>query len=222
MLGLPKSTEINTPLPKKEIFHRFSPKPEARRLFDDQINRMTIVAEISPQTMALKAGAGVTAIYVVQVTLKTPECDKKNIALLSQINQRMLFVLVHEDIAQLAVYRADTVFLSERKPLAEWTLPLSGLDLETVWENTIARIGNIDLDGEKDLDAAIAEKLRREKLQKQIAILEAKAMKERQPRKKWELAEEIQRLKSGGASHSGGRSSPTAHSGEAVEKKKED
>ncbi len=196
MLGLPKSTEISKQLPKKAIFDRFKPKPNERKLFDEQINRMSIVAEISPQTVAIKASADARAVYVVLVTLKTPECDKKNIALLSRlIDQRMLFVLTYGDTVRLAAYRADTVLMSESKPLTELTLPLSGLDLEAVWENAIAQIGGIDLSGGKDLDAAIAESARREKLTKQIASLEAKAMKERQPRKKWEIAEEIKRLK---------------------------
>ena len=196
MLGLPKSTEISKQLPKKAIFDRFKPSPADRKLFDEQINRMAIVAEISPQTVAIKASEDVSAVYVIQVTLKTPECDKKNIALLSNlIDQRMLFVLAYGDDAQLAVYRADKVILSEKKSLAEWTLPLTGLDLSAVWENIIAQIGGIDLTGGRDLDATIAENARREKLTKQIAVLESKAMKERQPRKKWEIAEEIKRLK---------------------------
>jgi hypothetical protein len=196
MLGLPKSTEVSKQLPKKAIYDRFKPKPDERKLFDEQINRMSIVAEISPQTVAIKAGAEVSAVYVVLVTLKMPECDKKNIALLSKlIDQRMLFVLVYGETAKLAVYRADKVIMSENKPLDGWTLNLSGLDLESVWENAIAQIGGIDLTGGKDLDAIIAENDRREKLQKQIAILEKKALSERQPRKKWELAEELKRLR---------------------------
>jgi len=196
MLGLPKSTEISKQLPKKAIFDRFKPSPADRKLFDEQINRMAIVAEISPQTVAIKAGAEVAAVYVILVTLKTPTCDAKNIALLSKlIAQHMLFVLAYGDDAQLAVYRADKVILSEKKSLAEWTLPLTGLDLSAVWENIIAQIGGIDLTGGRDLDATIAENTRREKLTKQIAALESKAMKERQPRKKWEIAEEIKRLK---------------------------
>jgi len=196
MLGLPKSTEISKQLPKKAIFDRFKPSPADRKLFDEQINRMAIVAEISPQTVAIKAGAEVAAVYVILVTLKTPTCDAKNIALLSKlIAQQMLFVLAYGDDAQLAVYRADKVILSEKKSLAEWTLPLTGLDLSAVWENIIAQIGGIGLTGGRDLDATIAENTRREKLTKQIAALESKAMKERQPRKKWEIAEEIKRLK---------------------------
>jgi hypothetical protein len=196
MFGLPKSTEINKQLPKKAIFDRFKPKPDDRRLFDQQISRMSIVHEISPQTVAIKARGDVSAVYVVLVTLKTLACDQKNIALLSKlIDQRMLFALVYGDDAWLAAYRADKVLISERKPLAEWRLPLTGLDLEAVWENAIAQIGGIDLTGGKDLDAAILEADRREKLTKQLAALETKAMKVKQPRRKWKLAEEARRLK---------------------------
>jgi hypothetical protein len=196
MLELPKSTEISRQLPKKAIFDRFKPKPDDRKLFDEQINRMSIVNEISPQTVAIKAGADVSAVYVVLVTLKTNQCDKKNIALLSKlIDQRMLFVLMYGDTARLAAYRADKVLVSESKPLAEWKLPLTGLDLEAVWENAIAQIGGIDLADGKDLDATIREADRQEKLRKQIETLEKKAMSERQPRKKWEMNEELRRLK---------------------------
>ncbi len=196
MLDLPKATELAKALPKKAIFDRFKPSPTDRKLFDEQINRMSIVHEISPQTVAIKRSADVSAVYVVLVMLKATECDKKNIALLSKlIDQRMLFVLQSGDNARLAVYRAEKVLMSESKPLVDWKLSLNGLDLEAVWENIIAQIGGIDLTGGKDLDTTIAENDRQEKLQKQIAALEKKAMTERQPRRKWEFAEEIRRLK---------------------------
>lgn len=196
MLGLPKATGLAKALPKKAIFDRFKPSLTDRKLFDEQINRLSIVAEISPQTVAIKASPNVSAVYVVLVTLKTAECDKKNITLLSKlIDQRMLFVLQSGDTAQLAVYRAEKVLVSESRPLGEWKLNLSGLDLEAIWENAIAQIGGIDLTGGADLDATIAENDRQEKLKKQIATLEKKAMSERQARRKWELAEDIRRLK---------------------------
>lgn len=196
MLGLPRATEINKPLPKKALFDKFKPNASDRKLFDEQINRLSIVAEISPQTVSLAASAEVLAIYVIAVTLKTPDCDKKNIALLSKlIDQRMLFVLQYGDNSQLAVYRAEKVLVSEEKPSDEWQLNLSGLDLGVIWENIIAQIGQIDLAGGKDLDATIAENDRREKLKNLVAALDKKARAEKQPRRKWEYAEEIKRLK---------------------------
>lgn len=196
MLGLPKPTRINKPLSKKAVFDKFSPNAADRRLFDEQISRLAIVSEISPQTVGVAAGSGVSAVYVILVTLKTPDCHSKNIALLAKmIDQRMLFILQYGGSAQLAVYRAGRVLRSDRRPLDKWGLVLKGLDLDGIWENIIAGIGGIDLTCAKDLDESIAAKGRSEKIKKRIVALEKKAMSERQPRRKWELAEEVRILK---------------------------
>lgn len=196
MFGLPKSTEINKQIPKKALFEKFKLNVSDRKRFDEQVSRLAIISEISPQTVSITAGAGVSAVYVILVTLKKADCDKRNIALLSKlIDQRMLFVLQYEDSVRLAAYRAERVLISESKPLEGWTLNLSGLDLDAVWENIVAQIGGIDLTGGRSLDETIVANEHREKLTKQIAALEKKAMNERHPRWKWELAEEIRRLK---------------------------
>ncbi|PSR32301.1 MAG: DUF4391 domain-containing protein [Sulfobacillus thermosulfidooxidans] len=204
MLGLPSTTAINKPLAKKALFEKFKPPAADRKRFDEQISRLAIVAEISPQTVNLAASKEVSAVYVVAVTLKTPDCYTKNIALLAQfIAQRLVFVLQYRDHARLAVYRTARVLVSEDKPIDAWQLKLSGLDLGEAWDHIIAQIAHIDLRTGQDLDATIAENERREKLSNQIAALERKARAEQQSRRKWEYAEEIKRLKRelGGQTH---------------------
>lgn len=196
MFGLPKSTAVNRLLPKKAVFDKFKPSAAERKLFDEQISRLAIVAEISPQTVNIRASPDVSAVFVILITLKTPDCDPRNIRLLSKlINQRMLFALEYANSAKLAAYRAERALISKSKPCDEWALKLSGLDLGAVWENIIAQIGGINLTDGKSLDETIVANERMEKLTKQIAALEKKAMDERQPRRKWELAEELRRLK---------------------------
>lgn len=196
MFGLPKSTEISKFLPKKTIFDRFKPAVAERRLFNEQISRLTIVAEISPQTVNIPAGKDVPAIYIILITLKKAECDKKNIALLSKlIDQRMLFALQHKGAVRFAVYRAGRALISEYKKADGWKLDLTGFDLDKVWENLIAETSGVDLVKGRNLDEAIAAKELGERLTKKIVALEKRAMKERQPRRKWELVEEIKRLK---------------------------
>ena len=108
MLGLPHSTEIAKPLPKKSIFAKFQLKPAQRDRFDADISRMTLVNVISQSTVpALQAGEKVAAIYVVDVALKRRDYDPKNIALLSTlIPQKMLFALHFEGQLQLAIYHS--------------------------------------------------------------------------------------------------------------------
>jgi len=196
MFGLPKSTEINKPLSKKGIFDKFKPSPGDRKLFDEQVSRMAIVGEISPHTASLAPGAVVHAIYIILVTLKVPDCSKKNIVLLSKlIDQRMVFALQYQDSVRLAVYRADQVFISDSKPAEEWKISLTGLDIGAVWDNLIAEIAGIEFGANANLDQAIAETARQSKLAKQVADLEKKAMYEQQPRRKWEYVNRIRELK---------------------------
>lgn len=196
MFGLPKSTEINKQLPKKAIFEKFKPNPGDKKLFDEQINRISIVAEVSPQTVNTSPGDEVKAIYVLLIAMKSKACDKKNIALLSKlIDQKMLFALQYGNEIQLAAYRTGRVLISESKPQEGWELKLNGLDLDSIWDNLIATMMGISLTKGKVLDETIIENEEREKLMKQIAVLEKKTMNERQPRRKWELADELNKLK---------------------------
>jgi hypothetical protein len=196
MFGLPKSTDINKQLPKKAIFEKFKPNAAERKLFDEQISRLSIVSEISPQTVSLAADEDVAAIYIILVHMKTDDCDKKNIILLSKlIDQNMFFALQYESNIKFAAYRANRVLMSDNKHIDEWSLKLKGLSLKATWDALVADIVGIEPIGGKDLDEIIFQNEFKEKLKKQISMLERKAMSERQPRRKWDLAEEIKQLK---------------------------
>jgi len=196
MFGLPKTTEINKQLPKKAIFEKFKPNAADRKLFDEQINRLSIVAEISPQTASIAADEEVAAIYIILVLMKTVECDKKNIILLSKlINQNMLFALQYEDTVKFAAYRADRVVMSNSRSMDDWELKLKGLNLKSTWDALITDVSGIESTDGKSLDEMILQNENIKKLEKKIAILEKKARNERQPRRKWDLAQEIKQLK---------------------------
>lgn len=196
LFGLPKSTELNKQLPKKVIFEKFKPNVVDRKLFDDQISRLSIVAEISPQTISIAASEDVSTVYIVLVTLKVPDCDKKNIILLSKlIDQRMLFALQYEDTIRFAAYRSARVLISKIKQIDDWRFNLSGLNIGVIWDNITAVIAGIEITNSKGFDETIFKNEYMEKLAKQIAIYEKKAISEKQPRRKWELVEEIIRLK---------------------------
>jgi len=198
MLGLPESTDMNRPLPKKAIFDKFKPSSSDRQRFDSEIRRLAIVNEISPSTTNIAKSENVGSFYVVLVNLRSAECDKKNLELLSKlIPQNLLFVLEYSNTARLAVYRAGRVILSEWKPLNELEVKLTGLNLDTVWENIISQVGGLEIAEGSTLDEQIIAAEERAKLLQRIERLEKQARSEKQPRRKWELVEEVRRLKEG-------------------------
>jgi len=198
MLGLPESTDMNRPLPKKAIFDKFKPSSADRQRFDSEIRRLAIVNEVSPSTTNIAKGENVGSFYVVLVSLRSAECDKKNLELLSKlIPQNLLFVLEYSNTARLAVYRAGRVIQSEWKPVNECGVKLTGLNLDTAWENIISQVGGLEIAEGSTLDEQIIAAEERAKLLQRIERLEKQARSEKQPRRKWELVEEVRRLKEG-------------------------
>lgn len=196
MLGLPKSTELNKAIPKKAIFDMFKLSTDEKSLFDSQISRLLIAGEISKNTLPLNNDYNAPNIFIVQIILKTYECDNKNILLLSKlIPHNMLFALMFEDTVRLAVYRAGKVFISDEKPEDEVKLTLAGSTVTGVWENIIEQISGIEKNGAQSLDAAIALEAKKEKLLAKIDSFDKKARKEKQHRRKLEYFEEMKKLK---------------------------
>lgn len=196
MYGLPHTTEIRKQLPKKAIYAKFELKPTQRDGFDADVSRIDIVAVVSPTTVpAIAAGEDIKEFYVLAVQLKRKDYDEKNIAMLSKlIPQNILFAVQYEDQTQLAVYHTKLI-RSDWKKADDTMICLTGLNLDTVWENIIKTIGEIQVQDGKTLTEQIQDDEQRAKTLKLIADLEKKMAKETQPRKKRELFEQIKHLK---------------------------
>lgn len=196
MYGLPISTERKRQLPKKAIYAKFDLKPAQRESFDADIARIDIVAVVYPATIpALSEGVEVKGVYVVDVQMKRREYDAKNILLLTRlIAQHMIFALRHEDQVQFAIFHTK-LFTTAWQPVEQATLPLSGLNLDAVWENIVKGIGQIEVAEGHTLTEQIADDEQRTKLLAQIATLERKMANEKQPRRKREYFERIRILK---------------------------
>ncbi len=196
MYGLPISTERKRQLPKKAIYAKFDLKPAQRKNFDTDIARIDIVAVVSSATIpALNEGTNVKEFYVLDVRMKRKEYDTKNILLLTRlIAQHMVFALRYEDQVQFAIFYTK-LFATTWQPIEQVTLPLSGLDLDAVWENIVKEIGQIKVTDDHTLVEQIADDDQRGKLLAQIATLERKMVNEKQPRRKREYFEQIKKLK---------------------------
>ena len=198
MYGLPQTTEVRKQLPKKAIYAKFELKPSQREGFDADIARIDIVAVISPSTVpAIAEGKEVKEIYLLTLQMKRKEYDRKNIALLTKlIPQRMVFVLQFEEQTQFAIYHTKLITSAWQLTTHNSLLiTIKGLNLDTVWENIVTHIGEIEVTDGNTLAEQIVADDAHAKLIKQIELLEKKARAEKQPRKKLELYEKIKELK---------------------------
>ena len=195
MLGLPKSTELSKQLPKKAIYEKFNMNTAAKEKFDADISRINIVAEISPNTVSIEKGETVSAIYVLQVILKQKEFDSRTISQISKlIDRNMLLVLDCDGERKLAIHHTK-LLQTDWMPSDDCSVALTGLNLDTVWENLITQVGSIEIEQGHSLEEQIAADEQKAKLEKEIARLEKQARNEKQPKKKFELVQMIKKLK---------------------------
>ena len=196
MLGLPASTEIKKVITMKKVFEYFGVKmsAERRKSLDADIARITLMNEISPNSVNITAGEDVRAFFVLLIALRRRDYDKQNIALIARmIGQKLLIVLEYEGKQQLAIWQTRLI-------LGNWVEPetlrveMTGLDLDKVWENIVAGAAGMELQQGKTLNEQLAVQQKREKLQKEIAKLEKLAWAEKQPKRKMELAQRLKKL----------------------------
>ena len=196
MFQLPPATAINKPLYKKAVFEKFNLKAAERDRFDADISRMALVARVSSATVpALTKGKEIEGFYVLQVALKRKDYDTKNILMLQKlIPQKMVFALQFEEQTQFCIFHTQ-LQQSEWMPTGEATISLQGLTLDDVWNNIVATIGGLDAQAEETIEEQIIHREQREKLLRQIESLEKQCRTEKQTRRKYELHQQITKLK---------------------------
>jgi hypothetical protein len=196
MYGLPASTVVNQPLPKKAFFEKFNLKAAERNRFDADISRMVIVARISQATVpALAAGKDITGFYFVQVILKQKSYSDQCLLLLNKlVGQKMIFALQYGEETQFAVFHTR-LLKSDWQRSESISLDLKGLTLDDAWQNFIFSIGGLDASSEQSIEQQIIKREEQEKLLRQIETLEKQCRTEKQTRKKYELHQEIQKLR---------------------------
>ena len=196
MYQLPPTTTINKPLYKKAVFEKFNLKAADRDRFDADISRMALVARVSTATVpALKEGKDIEGFYVLQVVLKRKEYDPKNILLLNKlIPQHIVFALQWNEETQFCIFHTR-LQQSGWMPTDNAAITLQGLSLDDAWNNIVAAIGNLDVTAEESIEQQILNREQRDKLLQQIESREKKCRAEKQTHKKYELHQQLIKLK---------------------------
>ena len=208
MLCLPVSTEFNKRIPKQKFYENIAVTPAMKKAFVEQIKIIYWRNKIATTTLNLAAGGQVTEIEVFEVRLSAPKLDE---SVLRQIDREIpyhtLFLLEYEGRYQAVIgYKeaavGKTAFKVDRYYSTDWLdeddLPvhLDGLTLDAVYGNFVRQIAGDVLVEENGttLKESIEQQKQREQLEKQIAALEAKIRKEKQPKKKFELVQQMKSL----------------------------
>ena len=177
-------------------------------MFVEQIKLIHWRNKLAESTLNIAPGQAVTEIEVIEIKLTQPQLDE---AVLRQIDKEIpyhiLFVLSYGNKVQAwtgykeAAESGKKAFKVNKYYHTEWMLEdelildIEGLNMDAVWDNFIIQIGGVELEQGNDLAEQIAVDERKEKLIKEIEKLEKQARNEKQPNKKFELAQKVKALK---------------------------
>lgn len=195
MLGLPKLTETSKQLPKKAIYSKFNLKTVAKEKIDADISRITIVNEVNSSKLNISEGKIVNSFFVLNVIMKRKDYNDSSIMTLTKIIPQNLILVLNYKEENKVIINYNKLIQTDWLNKESFKLDLFGLDFDTIWDNIVIQVGNIKLEKDNSLEEQIEINEQKEKLSKKIDLLEKKAKKEKQPLKKFEMYQDLQKLK---------------------------
>ena len=212
MVKFPKPTEFNKRIPKTKFYEHLEIGKNIKDSFVQDIDSIIWANKIAPSTVNIAVGEKVTEIQVFRIILKQSDFNKDVLKTIDeQIPYHILFIVCYRDKEQAWIgykeqsgsesraFKVDSYYHTAWQKPEEMELAIEGLNMDAVYESFVKQISastapiqwDDDLSA-KDNTAKIEE---RKKLQKQIEKLERQLRKETQPRKKFELHQQLQKLK---------------------------
>ena len=192
MLGLPRTTQVNRRVAKEKLYQNAALAPQTREMIKDQIDSVFWRNKLADSTMAISAGETIAEIQIFEIQLRQRELDKRVLpAIAKAIPYKILFILVFGDEAQLWIEAAGMFYNTDWQPLGGFALKFEGLNLDAVYENLARQISGGRLGTDGDIEEAVDRDKQRQKLERDIAVLEKKLLREKQFNKQVELNGEL-------------------------------
>jgi len=196
MLGLPRTTQVNRRVAKEKLYQNAALVPRTREMIKDQIDSVFWRNKLADSTMAISAGETVAEIQIFEIQLRQRELDKRVLpAIAKAIPYKILFILVFGDEAQLWIEVSGMFYNTDWQPLGGFALKFEGLNLDAVYENLARQISGGRLGTEGDIEEAVDRDKQRQRLERDIAALEKKLLREKQFNKQVELNGELKRMR---------------------------
>lgn len=196
MFNLPDSTEISKKISKETFYTIGNVSSKDKEMFISDVEKIVWQHKLSEQTVNIASGTTINEIEVIYIQLRNKTVNIKLLRLIQQlIPYAIVFALEYKSETKLASFYNGILFQSEWSVVDALSIELKGLNLDAVWENIIVQISGLTIEESNTLDEQIAVDKERTRLKKEIERLEKQARNEKQPRKKFELVQKINKLK---------------------------
>lgn len=199
MIDFSAATVVHKKMPKEAFYKHLSLTKSLKDKFVSDVERIYVENSLTQNNLKLTADSDVKEILLLSVALKKQEFDPKIIEAIAKQNpHKLVFHLTFEGRSQLALYHGK-LYRAVWIPSEKVMLSAKGYSLAEIWDGLIEQIALYEERAKssagQSIDERFASQERIAKLQKQIEQLERKARAEKQPKKKFELHQQILKLK---------------------------
>jgi len=210
MLDFPKSTVFGRRIPKEKFYTHMEIDTALRQRFIAGIESIVWQNKLSKSTLNVAEGKSVIEIDILEVFLKKQESDYKLLEFMDKnLPHHIVFILRYGENAQIVVnyktasengtgwFKIGATYWTDWMNYESLSLAVDGLSLDKVYENFILQVAGekLKISDDSSLGDAVEKAKEREKLEAQIAALEAKIQKEKQFNVQVKLNQELRRLK---------------------------
>ncbi|MDQ0291901.1 DUF4391 domain-containing protein [Oligosphaera ethanolica] len=200
MMDFPISTAVNTPIHKKTFVEKSPMTPAMKKAFASGVEKIIWRNKLSATTLPVQPGRRVVEVEVFEVALKSASVNNQLLHSIDKsLHYHVLFLLQHGERYMASMgYKGSpeqTVreyFATAWMAYAELPLQIIGPTMDDVVDNFLRQIhqGLNDYDG-VPLDDAIQALAWQKRQDNEIAKLEKLLRAEKQPKRKFELKQQI-------------------------------
>lgn len=198
-IDFPEATRVHRRMPKEAFYKRLQLNKSMKEKFISDVDRIFVENSLTMGNLHLTQDSNVKEILFLSIALKKQEFDGKVVEAIARQNpHNLIFLLIHEDARQLALYHGK-LYRTQWIPEKDLELKAKGFSLEEIWNGFIEQIAlyeeRVEVAGGLTIDQRLQLQEKIVKLEKQIAKTEAAAWKETQPKKRFDLYTKLQKYK---------------------------
>lgn len=199
MIDFPESTVVRRRIPKEAFYKHLPLTPSLKAKFVSDIDSIIVANSLTKENLNLAKDSEIKEIMLLMINLKKQNFDGKILEAIARQNpHKLVFLLVYEDIYQLAVYRGR-LYSTEWMNESDIALTLSGDNLDGIWDDLVRQVAISSQELLERDDQTVDEQLKDQneidRLKKLIRKTESAAWKEQQPKKRFELYTRLQDYK---------------------------
>lgn len=198
MIDFPESTKTNRRIPKEAFYKHLSLSTALKSKFVSDISRIVAENSLTKENLNLVKDSEIKEILLLSIELKKQDYDQRIIEAIAKGNpHKLVFLMSYEDQKQLAVYY-QKLYMTEWMPENKVDLHLSGDSLEDIWSGLVRQIAigpDTQISSKMSLDDQLMRQDEIVQLQQQIKKLEKAVWGETQPKKKFDLYQDLKKHK---------------------------